>query len=93
METQNKEHNKGANIKEVKALRKEMDNICQRIKEVGAGGDTYTQNPQDFQKAKETALQKSQETVMWLSMTLKAIGANNLYPDIKIEPTADDLKM
>lgn len=82
MENQNTEHNKEAVVKEIKAICKEMDGICQRIKELNIGGDLYAESPEGLQRAKETAIMKSQETSAWLGIGLMAI-----------EPAADGMRM
>jgi hypothetical protein len=71
---------------ENKKLRKETDDIIQRVK--------------DLPNSRERSLTitKLQEAVMWLGMDLKRLGETNPYPNSKdatntnIEPTADGLK-
>ncbi len=71
-----------------KQLRKDTDEIIQRIKE----------NP--VSRENSLAITKLQEGVMWLGMNLKRLGEANPYPSSKdastgtvIEPTADGLKL
>lgn len=75
-------------VTNTKQLRKDIDTIIQRTKEL--------------EKSRETslAITKLQEGVMWLGMHLKILGEANPYPSskdpatgIKIEPTADGLKL
>lgn len=72
----------------IKTLRKEIDEKIQEVREL----------PQ----CRETSLviTKLQEGVMWLGMDLKRLNEPNPYPSskdpnsgIKIEPTADGLKL
>lgn len=72
----------------IKQLRKDIDEIIQRVKELDS--------------CRETALviTKLQEGVMWLGMDLKRLNQDNPYPSSKdpstgtvIEPTADGLKL
>jgi ClpP class serine protease len=70
-----------------KQLRKDTDDIIQRVKELRPSRET------------SLATTKLQEGVMWLGMQLKALGEANPYPNskdasnTKIEPTADGLKL
>lgn len=71
-----------------KQLRKDTDEIIQRIKELPAS------------RERSLAITKLQEGVMWLGMDLKRLGEANPYPSSKdastgttIEPTADGLKL
>jgi hypothetical protein len=71
-----------------KQLRKDTDEIIQRIKELPASAE------------RTLAFRKLQEGVMWLGMDLKRLGEANPYPNSKnpetgttIEPTADGLKL
>ena len=70
-----------------KQLRKDTDDIIQRIKNLPAS------------RERSLAITKLQEGVMWLGMDLKRLGENNPYPNSKdasnltIEPTADNLKL
>ena len=71
----------------IKQLRKDTDDIIQRVREL--------------EPCRETSLviTKLQEAVMWLGMDLKRLNEPNPYPESKnpnsmrIEPTADGLKM
>lgn len=77
----------------VKELRRDVDAIVQRVKELPAG------------KSRESALAFTnlQQGVMWLGMELKRLGdlghGENPYPNskdpsnTKIDPTADGLKL
>lgn len=71
-----------------KQLRKDTDDIIQRIKDLPAS------------RERSLAITKLQEGVMWLGMDLKRLGEANPYPSSKdastgtvIEPTADGLKL
>lgn len=74
-------------IKETKQLRKDIDEVIQRVKE--------------FIPSRETslAITKLQEATMWLGMNLKRLGEIYPYPESRnpdsqrIEPTADGLKL
>lgn len=82
-------------IREVKALRRDTDEIIQRAKNLPNGGS----------RESALAVTKLQEAVMWLGMELKAINdaapgsSPNPYPNSKdpsntrIEPTADGIKL
>lgn len=72
----------------IKQLRKDIDEIIQRVK--------------NLESCKETdiCIIKLQEAVMWLGMDLKRLNQPNPYPSskdpstgVKIEPTADNLKL
>lgn len=74
-------------IPAIKQLRKDTDDIIQRVREL--------------EPCRETSLviTKLQEAVMWLGMDLKRISATNPYPNskdpstgTKIDTTADNLK-
>lgn len=75
-------------IVETKTLRRDLDVILQRVKSSG-------------RKSRERSITdtKLTEAIMWLGMDLKALDAPNPYPNskdpsnLKIEPTADGLKM
>ena len=74
-------------IPKVKQLRKDIDDVIQRVKTL------------DNCREVSICITKLQETVMWLGMDLKRIGDINPYPNskdpstgTKIEPTADNLK-
>jgi hypothetical protein len=77
-----------------KALRRDIDQIIQRVKELPPS------------RERSITITKLQEGVMWLGMDLKRInetnpdrGVGNPYPNskdpsnTKIEPTADGLKL
>ena len=74
-------------IPKVKQLRKDIDDVIQRVKSL------------DGCREVSICITKLQEAVMWLGMDLKRIGDVNPYPNskdpstgTKIEPTADNLK-
>ena len=74
-------------IPKVKQLRKDIDDVIQRVKTL------------DGCREVSICITKLQEAVMWLGMDLKRIGDVNPYPNskdpstgTKIEPTADNLK-
>ena len=75
-------------IVETKTLRRDLDVILQRVKS-------------SDRKSRERSITdtKLTEAIMWLGMDLKALDAPNPYPNskdpsnLKIEPTADGLKM
>lgn len=71
-----------------KQLRKDTDDIIQRVKDLPSS------------RERSLAITKLQEGVMWLGMDLKRLGEANPYPSSKdastgtvIEPTADGLKL
>lgn len=72
---------------ENKKLRKETDDIIQRVKNLPNS------------RERSLTITKLQEGVMWLGMDLKRLGEANPYPNskdatnTKIEPTADGLKL
>lgn len=74
-------------VKNTKQLRKDIDEIIQRVKTL------------DSCKEVNITITKLQEAVMWLGMNLKRLGEANPYPESKnpdsqrIEPTADGLKL
>lgn len=75
-------------VSETKQLRKDLDEVIQKIKG----------SPR--KSAERTlALRKVQEAVMWLGMDLKDLNEPNPYPESynpaspKIEPVADGLKL
>lgn len=78
-------------IKSDKALRKELDESLQKLK--------VAMDKEYHSSERAIACQKIQEAIMWLGMDLKRIGTPNPYPEsknpesLKIEPTADGLKM
>lgn len=73
-------------VKNTKQLRKDIDEVLQRVK--------------DLDQSRETslAITKLQEATMWLGMNLKRLGELDPYPESRnpnsqrIEPTADGLK-
>lgn len=71
----------------IKQLRKDTDEIIQRVRELESCHET------------NIVITKLQEAVMWLGMDLKRLNQPNPYPEsknpesMKIEPTADGLKM
>ena len=74
-------------IPKVKQLRKDIDDVIQRVKAL------------DNCREISICITKLQEAVMWLGMDLKRIGETNPYPNskdpstgTKIDPTADNLK-
>lgn len=74
-------------IREIKSLRKDLDEIIQRIKALPPSREC------------SLAITKSQEAVLWLGMELKRRNEPNPYPHSKdpsnsiIDPTADGLKL
>lgn len=75
-------------IPAIKQLRKDGDELIQRVKELEPCRET------------SIVITKLQEAVMWLGMDLKRLNVANPYPSskdpstgIKIEPTADGLKL
>lgn len=74
-------------IPAIKQLRKDIDEIIQRVRELESCRET------------SIVITKLQEAVMWLGMDLKRLNDTNPYPESKnpasmrIEPTADGLKM
>lgn len=74
-------------IPKVKQLRKDIDNVIQRVKAL------------DSCREVSICITKLQEAVMWLGMDLKRIGDVNPYPNskdpstgTKIDSTTDNLK-
>lgn len=73
-------------IIETKQLRKDLDVIVQRIKEL--------------KQSRPTSITKTKldEAIMWLGQNLKELGEANPYPNSRdtsnttVEPTADGLK-
>lgn len=74
-------------VKNTKQLRKDIDEVLQRVK--------------SLDRSRETSLviTKLQEAIMWLGMNLKRLGEANPYPESnnpdsqRIEPTAGGLKL
>ena len=73
-------------IKNTKQLRKDIDEVLQRVKNL------------EFRYETANAITKLQEATMWLGMNLKRRGELDPYPESRnpnsqrIEPTADGLK-
>lgn len=72
----------------IKQLRKAIDDIIQRVKELPSCRES------------SLSITKLQEAIMWLGMNLKVLNDGNPYPSSKdpstgdkIEPTADNLKL
>lgn len=74
-------------IKNTKQLRKDIDEVLQRVKGLDQSRET------------SLAITKLQEATMWLGMNLKRLGEADPYPESRnpdsqrIEPTADGLKL
>lgn len=75
-------------IPAIKELRKDIDDIIQRVRNLDSCTETGI------------CITKLQEAVMWLGMDLKRLNDTNPYPSSKdpstgtqIEPTADNLKL
>ena len=74
-------------IPAIKQLRKNIDEIIQRVRELDSCRET------------SIVITKLQEAVMWLGMDLKRLNQPDPYPEskdpssMKIEPTADGLRM
>lgn len=74
-------------VKLDKQLRKDFDALLQKLQEA------------DKSRERSLAITKIQEAIMWLGMDLKRLGTTNPYPEsrnpesLRIEPTADGLKM
>lgn len=75
-------------IVETKQLRKDLDEVLQRVK-----------NSDRKSRERSIVVTKIQESIMWLGMDLKDLGTPNPYPESKnpensvVEPTADGLKL
>lgn len=93
-------------VAETKQLRKDIDEVLQRLKVVSGMNDQIFTVPPPLYEAsgrksreRSIAITKLQEAIMWLGMDLKALNEPNPYPQSynpdssKIEPTADGLKM
>lgn len=72
----------------IKQLRKELDDKIQEVRNLDPCRET------------DIVITKLQEAVMWLGMDLKRLNQPNPYPSskdpstgVKIEPTADNLKL
>ena len=76
-----------AEVIETKHLRKDIDPLLQRVKDL----------PQSLER--DHVIMKLSEGVMWLGMNLKRLNEPNPYPNSRnpsntiIEPTADGLKL
>lgn len=75
-------------VPKIKQLRKDIDGVIQRVKEL------------DDCKEVSLSITKLQEAVMWLGMDLKRLNQQDPYPNskdpstgTKIDPTADNLKL
>lgn len=74
-------------IQNTKQLRKDIDEVLQRVKGL------------DYSRETSLAITKLQEATMWLGMNLKRLGEVDPYskshnPESqRIEPTADGLKL
>ena len=74
-------------IANTKQLRKDIDEVLQRVKNL------------EFRYETANVIIKLQEGVMWLDMYLKYLGETDNYPESRnpdsqrIEPTADGLKL
>lgn len=83
----NKYMDKFKEIANTKQLRKDIDEVLQRVKGL------------EFRYETANAITKLQEGVMWLGMYLKYLGELDPYPESRnpdsqrIEPTADGLKL
>ena len=75
-------------IVKTKQLRKDIDEVLQRVKELSST------------RERSLTITKLQEGIMWLGMHLKALNNPDPYPESKdpksgdyVAPTADGLKM
>ena len=74
-------------VKNTKQLRKDIDEVLQRVKGLDQSRET------------SLAITKLQEATMWLGINLKRLGELDPYPESRnpdsqrIEPTADGLKL
>lgn len=79
-----------ADVKTVKELRVELDGSLQKLKKYA---------DESLNEECEVSILKIKEAIMWLGMELKALGAQNPYPNsynpdsTEIEHTADGMKM
>ena len=92
-----------AAIADTKQFRKDLDDVLQRLKQVGVC--TNRTPGLRFSRERSLSMTKIQEAIMWLGMDLKAINeenpgaAPNPYPSSydptssKIEPTSEGLKL
>lgn len=73
-------------VKNTKQLRKDIDEVLQRVKAL------------EYKYETANAICKLQEAIMWLGMNIKRLGELDPYPESRnpdsqrIEPTADGLK-
>lgn len=83
----NKYMDKFKEVSNTKQLRKDIDEVLQRVKGLYQSRET------------SLAITKLQEAIMWLGMNLKRLGEQYPYPESynpdsqRIEPTADGLKL
>ena len=88
-------------IGDTKQLRKDLDEVLQRLKEFTGELNSPPIPTESQRKSRERslAITKIQEAIMWLGMDLKAQNTPNPYPQSYnpespvIEPTADGLKL
>lgn len=80
-------------IMDIKRLRNKLDMVVESIRNLrGRDFNTY-----DTNAAIGNALRYAQNTIMWLGMTLKSIGAPNPYPNSRnaenaiVDPTAPEV--
>lgn len=83
-----KQHmDKFVEVSNTKQLRKDIDEVLQRVKGLDQSRET------------SLAITKLQEAAMWLGMNLKRLGEANPYPESRnpdsqtIHPTSDGLKL
>lgn len=76
-----------ARIIQIKQLRVDLDPILQRVRDLHLSGETF-----------QASINLTQ-SIMWLGMELKRLGAPNPYPNSRdvsntiVDPTADGLKL
>jgi hypothetical protein len=98
METANQETTQEWHDKNIQALR---DQKIINIKQLRKDTDEIIQRVKSLKGSREISLVVTnlQQAVMWLGMELKEMGTENPYPNSKnpnntiIEPTADGLKL
>lgn len=82
-----KDMDKFKEVSNTKQLRKDIDEVLQRVKGLDQSRET------------SLAITKLQEATMWLGMNLKRLGELDPYPESRnpesktIHPTADGLKL
>lgn len=82
---------KETSIRDVKTLRQLLDENLQQMK--------ASRNLMIGGRERSLAITKLQESIMWLGMELKELGAANPYPNSYdpsntiVDPTADGLKL